>query len=215
MLLNNLLYDVSELAIPADSVADADLAEPPRWDSDRVRRAMLTFGPLSSGFDLLAFALLIGVLHVAEAEFQSAWFVLSLATQVLVIFVLRTARPCWRDRPSPALALTSVATVALAAGLPWLPGATLFGLIPLPPAVLATLAVLTLAYLIATEAARLLVRPGRRCALPNRSESRANAEHGVVAAVARAAPKGRGAAACAEPSQAPTEDAAEEFPACR
>lgn len=155
VLLNNLLYDVSELAIPADRVDDADLAGPRRWDSDRVRRAMLTFGPLSSAFDLLAFGLLLGVLHVAEAEFQSAWFVLSLATQVLVIFVLRTARPCWRDRPSPALALTSVATVAFAAALPWLPGASLFGLVPLPPAVLATLGALTFAYLVATETARL------------------------------------------------------------
>src|SRR5437660_1374524 len=75
ILLNNFLYDLSELPIPTDRVADADLLAPRRWDTAFVRNFMLCFGPLSSLFDLLAFALLYRVLHTPAAIFQTAWFV--------------------------------------------------------------------------------------------------------------------------------------------
>lgn len=167
VLLNNLLYDLSELPIPADRVDEADLAAPRRWDAARVRNAMLTFGPLSSVFDLLAFGVLLHVLHAGEAVFQSAWFVQSMTTQVLVIFVMRTARPSWRDRPAGALVLASLATAAIAAALPFLPGASAFGFVPLPPAVLAAMGAITLAYLLAAEATKLLFhRLTRRKAAP-------------------------------------------------
>jgi Mg2+-importing ATPase len=155
VLLNNLLYDLSELPIPADRVDDADLAAPRRWDTARVRNAMFTFGPISSLFDLLGFAVLLLVLHATEATFQTAWFVQSMATQVLAIFVMRTARPSWRDRPAAALVATSLVTVGVAAVLPFLPFAAVFGFVPLPAPVLAAVCAITIAYLVAVEVAKV------------------------------------------------------------
>jgi Cation transport ATPase len=156
ILLNNFLYDLSELPIPGDRVAEADLLEPRRWDAAFIRKFMLCFGPLSSVFDLLAFALFYGWLHVSAALFQTAWFVQSMATQVLVIFVIRTRRVAWRDPPSVLLTLTSIAVVAFATALPYLPFGRFFGLVPVPGVVMAWILALTLAYLIVTEAAKHL-----------------------------------------------------------
>jgi len=151
ILLNNFLYDVSELAIPTDRVDEADLQQPQRWDIGFLRNFMLCFGPLSSVFDLLAFALLYAVMQVSVAQFQTAWFVESMATQVLVIFVIRSRRAAWRDRPSTWLALGSIAIVAIAFALPFAPYGGTFGFEPLPARVLALVIGLTVAYLAAAE----------------------------------------------------------------
>jgi len=170
ILLNNFLYDLSELPIPTDRVDDADLLAPRRWDTPFVRNFMLCFGPVSSLFDLLAFTLLYKVLHTPAEVFQAAWFVESMATQVLVIFVIRTARPCWRDRPSRWLALASVACVAAAFALPFMPWGGIFGFVPMPPQVLGLVVALTLAYLVVAEAVKHLfyrligVKPAERTA---------------------------------------------------
>jgi Mg2+-importing ATPase len=156
ILLNNFLYDLSELPIPTDRVDDADLLAPRRWDTPFVRNFMLCFGPVSSLFDLLAFALLYKVLHTPAEVFQAAWFVESMATQVLVIFIIRTTRPCWRDRPSRWLALASVACVGAAFALPFLPWGGIFGFVPLPPDVLGLVVALTLGYLVVAEAVKHL-----------------------------------------------------------
>jgi Mg2+-importing ATPase len=157
ILLNNFLYDLSELPIPTDRVDDADLLAPRRWDTPFVRNFMLCFGPVSSLFDLLAFALLYKVLHTPAEVFQAAWFVESMATQVLVIFIIRTPRPCWRDRPSRWLALASVLVVGAAFALPFLPWAgRVFGFVPLPPDVLALVVALTLGYLVVAESVKHL-----------------------------------------------------------
>ena len=175
ILLNNFLYDLSELPIPTDRVEDAELLVPRRWDTPLIRDFMLCFGPLSSIFDLLAFALFYGVLHTQESVFQSAWFVQSMATQVLIIFVIRTRRAAWRDRPSTLLALSSVAVVAVAFALPYLPWGAFFGMVPLPPVVLAVVVALTLAYLAVTEAAKHLFdrwHSRRRSALASAATAR-------------------------------------------
>jgi Mg2+-importing ATPase len=112
---------------------------------------MLCFGPLSSLFDVAAFFILYGVMHVGAAQFQTAWFVESMATQVLVIFVIRSRRAAWRDRPSTWLALGSIAIVALAFALPFAPFGDTFGFEPLPAPVLALVLGLTVAYLAAAE----------------------------------------------------------------
>lgn len=158
ILLNNLLYDLSELALPLDHVHGAELLRPRRWDIARIRRFMLWFGPLSSVFDLAAFALMVGVLHLGEAAFQSAWFVQSMTTQVLVIFVIRTPGPAWRDRPSAWVAAASLGVAALALGLPYTPAARWFGFVPLPMPVLAMVGGLTMLYLLAAEALKALLK---------------------------------------------------------
>jgi Mg2+-importing ATPase len=151
ILLNNFLYDLSELPIPGDRVDDADLLAPRRWDARQVRDFMLVFGPLSSAFDLLSFWLFYAVLGASVAVFQTAWFVESMATQVLVIFVFRTLRSPLVDRPSRALAATSIAVVAGVVCLPYIGWSKTFGFVPLPPLALAAVCGVTLAYLVAAE----------------------------------------------------------------
>ncbi len=113
ILLNNLLYDLSETTIPLDEVSDTMIAKPRRWDLDLVRKFMFVLGPVSSIFDFATFGLLLWVFHADEQLFHTGWFVESLATQVLVIFIIRTAHP-FQDRPAPALVASSLLAVAVA-----------------------------------------------------------------------------------------------------
>ena len=148
ILLNNLLYDVSELAIPLDRVDPAMLAAPRRWDMAGLRRFMWVFGPLSAAFDLLTFGVLLLGFGAGEALFHTGWFVCSFAEQVLVIFIIRTAHPL-RDWPHPLLLATSLSAFAAAVALPYTPLAPWLGFVPLPAAVLGALALLAAAYLLA------------------------------------------------------------------
>ena len=107
ILLNNLLYDTSQLAIPTDEVDPEQLARPAHWDIGFIRRFMLVFGPLSSLFDVLTFVVMLQVFHAGPELFRTGWFVESLATQTFVIFAIRTRRvPFWRSRPSLPLLLS-------------------------------------------------------------------------------------------------------------
>lgn len=151
ILLNNLLYDASEIAIPLDSVDEAMIAQPRHWDMNFVRNFMLVLGPVSSLFDFLTFGLLLWVFQASEALFQTGWFVESLMTQVLVIFVIRTQARPWQSWPHPALAASSLGIVILALALPFSPFAAWFGFVPLPAHVVLTLAALTTIYLILAE----------------------------------------------------------------
>ncbi|WP_126444877.1 magnesium-translocating P-type ATPase [Sulfuricystis multivorans] len=133
ILLNNLLYDVSEIPLPLDNVDAEDMARPRRWDMRFIRDFMVTIGPISSLFDFLTFYLLLALLEANETLFRTGWFVESIATQVLVIFVIRTRRNPLKSRPHPWLAATSLAVVGLALLLPLTPLAGLLGFTPLPP----------------------------------------------------------------------------------
>lgn len=132
ILLNNFLYDAAQLAIPTDHVDPAYTRQPQRWNIAVIRRFMLVAGPISSAFDFLTFAVLLHVFRFGEAAFHTGWFVESLATQTLVLFVIRTVRRPWRDRPSLPLAVTTLVVVALAIALPFSPIAPLLGFTPLP-----------------------------------------------------------------------------------
>ncbi len=157
LLLNNLLYDTSQLAIPTDRVDPEQLRRPSHWDIRFIRRFMLCFGPLSSIFDFLTFAVMLGVFHAGPALFRTGWFVESLATQSLVIFVIRTRRvPFFRSRPSLPLTLAVFAVVATGALLPATPLAEPLGFRPLPGAFFAALAGMVVAYLALIELAKWL-----------------------------------------------------------
>src|SRR5215831_18145210 len=118
---------------------------------------MLVFGPISSLFDFLTFGMMLWVFHAGPGLFQSGWFVESLATQTLIIFVIRTRRtPFFRSRPSVALAVTSAACVAVGAVLPFTPFGRLLGFSPLPPAFFLALAAMVAAYLTLVEIAKTL-----------------------------------------------------------
>jgi Mg2+-importing ATPase len=152
ILLNNFLYDLSEIAIPLDGVDEADLARPRTWDMHFIRNFMLTLGPVSSVFDFLTFYVMLGVFHAGEALFHTGWFVESVVTQVLVIFVIRTRGNPFASRPHPALAALSLLVVAVAIALPLTPLGAQLGFVPPPAAFYAVLAGIAAAYLLAVYA---------------------------------------------------------------
>jgi len=165
ILLNNLLYDLSELALPTDEVDRTDLHAPQRWDLAGIKRYMLTFGPLSSLFDFITFGLLLFIAGAQEATFQSAWFIESIETQTLVVFIVRTARRPWESRPSRWLVLSTLVPVACAVALPFSPAAPALGFMPLAPWLLGAIFAIAAAYLCFAEALkqRLARRPFRSC----------------------------------------------------
>ena len=157
ILLNNLLYDASQLAIPTDGVDEEQLRRPSHWDLAFIRRFMVVFGPLSSIFDFATFALMLRVFDSGPAQFRSGWFVESLATQTLIIFVIRTRRvPFLRSRPSLPLTLSALGAVGVGALLPATPLAHDLGFQPLPGAFFAALAGMVVAYLATVELAKRL-----------------------------------------------------------
>jgi Mg2+-importing ATPase len=157
ILLNNLLYDISEMTIPTDNVDEERLTRPSAWDIKMIRRFMLVFGPVSSLFDFLLFGVMLFVFHAGPELFRSGWFVESLATQSLVIFVIRTRRvPFLRSRPSTALLLTTFICVAIGALLPFAPFARALDFTALPPFFFAILGAMIVLYLAIVEGVKAL-----------------------------------------------------------
>ncbi len=157
ILLNNLLYDTSQLAIPTDNVDETQLRKPSHWDIAFIRRFMLYFGPLSSVFDFITFGVMLWVFHSGPAQFRSGWFVESLATQTLVIFAIRTRRiPFFRSHASLPLSLSALAVVTVGALLPATPLAHTLGFQPLPKLFFAALAGMVVCYLALIEGGKRL-----------------------------------------------------------
>jgi len=153
ILLNNLLYDVSEMTIPTDNVDEELLARPAKWDIRMIRRFMGFFGPISSVYDFLTFFVMLRIFDAGPVLFRSGWFVESLTTQTLVIFVIRTRRvPFFKSRPSRPLLATTLACAAFGVALPYIPAlAHLFGFKPLPFTFLAILAAMIATYLVLAQ----------------------------------------------------------------
>jgi Mg2+-importing ATPase len=159
ILLNNFLYDLAQITIPSDNVDREYLSRPQRWNLRTIRDFMLFIGPISSVFDFLTFYVLLRVFHASETLFHTGWFVESLATQTLVLFVIRTMGNPLRSRPSGALTATTLAIVAIGAVLPLTPIAGLLGFTVPPIGYLVFVAGATIAYLLLVEVAkRPLVR---------------------------------------------------------
>jgi Mg2+-importing ATPase len=152
ILLNNLLYDASEMTIPTDNVDEELLQRPSYWDTRFIRRFMSFFGPISSIYDFLTFGVMLWVFHAGARLFQTGWFVESLATQSLVIFVIRTKRvPFYRSRPSRPLLIATLACAGLGAALPFTPLVRVFGFARLPATFLGILVLMIAAYLALVE----------------------------------------------------------------
>ena len=158
ILLNNLLYDTSQLAIPTNNVNPELVAQPTRWDIGFIRRFMIIIGPISSIFDFATFAIMLWVFHAGEHLFQTGWFVESLATQTLVIFVIRTRRvPFFRSVASTPMALAAVGITAIGAVLPYTGHlARILGFQPLPGRFFLALAGIVVAYLALAETGKYL-----------------------------------------------------------
>ena len=151
ILLNNLLYDFSEIGIPFDTVRPEATAAPQVWNMRGLMLFAGIMGPLSSAFDLLTFAGLILLFHAAPEEFRTVWFLESMATQILVIFIIRTNGRPWSNWPHPALTLSSLAALLVAMVLPFTPAGAWFGFQAPPPAVTASVGALVVAYLVCAE----------------------------------------------------------------
>jgi P-type Mg2+ transporter len=163
ILLNNFLSDLPSVAIAADSVDQESVAQAPRWDIRNIRHFMIAFGLVSSSFDLLTFWLLLNVFDADQATFQTAWFVVSLLTELFVVFVLRTRRAAWRSTPGRLLLWSTLAVCAAALVLPYTgPLAAALGFRALPAVVLASALGIVSAYLVATEVTKLLYYSRRR-----------------------------------------------------
>ena len=151
ILLNNLLYDVSELPIPLDRVDDDYLSRPRHWDMKFIRNFMLLVGPVSSVFDFLLFYIMLAVFHAGEALFHTGWFIESMATQVLVIFIIRTRKNPFKSRPNPWLIACSLTVVAAAVLLPFTPAGVYLGFVAPPALFFFILILMLIAYLLAVE----------------------------------------------------------------
>jgi len=147
ILLNNFLYDVSQLSIPTDNVDASWMAIPRKWDGKMIQRFMFGLGPISSLYDFLTFGVMLWIFQAGPALFRAGWFIESLATQTLVIFVIRTAGNPFKSRPSRALVLTVVGGVLAGLILVISPLGGLLGFAPLPPLFFGVLVVMIVTYL--------------------------------------------------------------------
>ena len=156
ILLNNFLYDVSQVSIPTDNVDPAMVQKPKRWQIGFIRQFMAIIGPISSIYDFLTFGVLLWAFHAStnESLFHTGWFVESLATQTLVVFVIRTAANPLKSRPSRPLLISVLAIVAVATVLPYTPLGTLLRFTPLPLSLLAAIALLAVTYLFVVQAVK-------------------------------------------------------------
>ena len=157
ILLNNFLYDAAQITIPSDNVDPEFLRAPRKWDMKLIRNFMVIIGPISSIYDFLTFYVLLHFLHAGPTEFHTGWFVESLATQTLVLFVIRTMQNPLRSRPSAPLAVTTILIVILGIWLPYSPLAHRFGFTPLPGFFFIILAIFTITYLLLVEVAKRLL----------------------------------------------------------
>ncbi|MBI3572800.1 MAG: magnesium-translocating P-type ATPase [Candidatus Kerfeldbacteria bacterium] len=153
ILLNNFLYDLSQITLSTDAVDDDDVIKPTSWNIHFIRRFMLVFGPLSSIFDFITFGALLLIFHLHQSQFQTGWFMESLATQILVIYIIRTKKTALiRSRPSGWVVASTLAVLALAWGLPFLPlSQHVFHLQPSTPTVLLAISGIVLVYLLLVE----------------------------------------------------------------
>jgi len=154
VLLTNLITDFPEMTIAGDSVDEEMVNVPRRWDMKFIVRYMVVFGLISSVCDYLTFGVLLFMLHANPAQFRTGWFVESVVSAAVIVLVIRTRRPFFRSRPSKALLTTTLVVVVGVLLLPYLPLGRMFGLVPLTPLFMATLAAIMLFYVATTEVAK-------------------------------------------------------------
>jgi Mg2+-importing ATPase len=151
ILLNNFLYDFAQITIPTDNVDSVFIRRPQRWNIRLIRDFMLIIGPLSSLYDFLTFYVLLKFLRFDERMFHTGWFLESLATQTLVLFVIRTVGRPWTNRPSWPMVITTIAVVIFGGVLPFLSLGSALGFDPLPPVYFIFLTIVVGTYLCIVE----------------------------------------------------------------
>jgi Mg2+-importing ATPase len=156
ILLNNFLSDIPSMGIASDNVDREWENTPHRWNITEIRNFMVVFGLVSSAFDMLTFVALYLLAQKGPDVFRSGWFVESLLTQLLTIFIVRTYRPFYQSRPAKPLLISAACIGLLAVGLPYSPAASWFGLVPLPLPILVTVLAISLVYMLSAEGVKRL-----------------------------------------------------------
>jgi P-type Mg2+ transporter len=151
ILLNNFLSDIPTLALARDRVDGSLIRTPPKWNILNIKRFMFVYGIQSSIFDILTFLVLLYAFNTTPEEFRSAWFLESLLTEVAIIYVIRTKKSVFKSRPSALLLILSIAILAIAVSLTYIPDLTILGMVPLPSSLLMTIFVITVMYGITSE----------------------------------------------------------------
>ena len=155
ILLNNFLYDSAQVGLPTDHVDKASILRPSKWNFHGIRRFMLIFGTISSLFDVLTFGVLFWFFHANESAFQTGWFLESLATQVLVIFIVRTRGiPFLHSVPSGFLIANILLVLAVGWGIALSPLGHIFSFSLLPLSMFLTICGITIVYLFTVEIAK-------------------------------------------------------------
>ncbi|MFA6603446.1 MAG: magnesium-translocating P-type ATPase [Patescibacteria group bacterium] len=156
VLFNNFLYDTSQLSLPGDTVDDDEIEKPQSWDFPFLRRYMMVFGLLSSVFDFATCFVLYYFFHLSEHQFQAGWFMESLATQVFVVYIIRTRKvPFLQSSPSRSLLATTLAAVIVGWLMPaFILSRELFDFTPLPWPALVAIVAIVLVYLGLAEAVK-------------------------------------------------------------
>ncbi|MBI4653146.1 magnesium-translocating P-type ATPase [Candidatus Kuenenbacteria bacterium] len=152
ILLNNFIYDSSQITIPMDKVDSDWLQKPRKWNMFFIKKFMLVFGPISSIFDIITFVILFSVFKLNATAFQTGWFLESLATQTLVIHIIRTKHiPFLQSRANKFLTLSTFGAVAIGWIIPFTKLGQIFNFSPLPLYILFVIAGEVLVYLIIIE----------------------------------------------------------------
>jgi len=154
ILLNNFLSDIPAIGLADDNVDKELVAHPRRWNMSFIRQFMIQFGLISSVFDFLTFALLLGLFHAGPELFRTGWFVESLLTEIVIALVVRTRRPFFRSKPGTVLLWSSVAIGVVTPCIPFLPFADVFGFVPLTFEISLLLFGITATYVLTVELAK-------------------------------------------------------------
>lgn len=155
VLTTDILYDTSQVSIPTDNVDNDQIRRPKSWNINYIKKFMYVFGPISTAYDFITFGIMYFMFHARGPSFQTGWFIESLITEVMVVFVIRTRRiPFWRSVPSLPLFATCIGVVMIGIYLPFSRFAEFLNFKPLPISFFAILVLLTVTYLILVEAGK-------------------------------------------------------------
>ena len=157
ILLNNFLYDISQVAIPSDEVDEEYLQKARPWNVNYIKKFMIVIGPISSIFDFITFGVLWFMFHASESLFHTGWFLESLCTQTLVIYIIRTGKkPFMESKPSQFLMFTSIYIVTIGLFIPFTPLGKYFGFVAPPLLYFPVLAGIVGSYLLLVQIVKKL-----------------------------------------------------------
>lgn len=151
ILLTNFITDFPYLTVASDNVDEDQLDKPGKWNLKLIRNYMVVFGIHSSLFDIITFLTLLFILKAKESAFQTGWFVESILTELLILFIIRTHKNFFKSRPSKYVFILSITAVVITIMLPYMPFAGSIGLVPLPMLNLGVMLFIVLSYIMTAD----------------------------------------------------------------